>query len=92
MNRTAALRGLAIAASAIVLTGAAPAPPAPQVLVQAEVPQDHGAQAVTQLIRIFPVGGSSGWHTHPGIEIGHVLSGVTEMRLADGTRHRYAAG
>ena len=87
------MRRLALAAallSAPLL--AAPAPPPPQVLVQADVPQDHGPQAVTQLIRTFPVGGSSGWHTHPGIELGYVLSGVTEMRLADGTRHHYAAG
>ena len=71
---------------------AAPAPPPPQVLAQADLPEGHGQQAVTQLIRIFPIGGSSGWHTHPGLELGHVLAGVTEMRLADGTSHRYAAG
>ena len=71
---------------------AAPAPPPPQVLAQADLPEGHGQQAVTQLVRIFPVGGSSGWHTHPGLELGHVLSGVTEMRLADGTSRRYAAG
>ena len=70
---------------------AAPAPP-PQVLAETEVPEGHGQQAVTQLIRVFPVGGSSGWHSHPGIELGHVLAGVTDMRLADGTSHRYAAG
>ena len=62
------------------------------MLAQADLPEGHGQQAVTQLIRVFPVGGSSGWHTHPGLELGHVLSGVTEMRLGDGTSHRYAAG
>lgn len=69
-------------------TAAAPPPPSQTVV---EVPQDRGAQDATVLQRVFPVGGASGWHTHPGYEIGHVVSGVTEMRTADGVR-RYRAG
>ena len=43
------------------------------------------------LERTFPVGGESGWHTHPGYEIGHVVAGETEMRTPDGAV-RYKAG
>lgn len=97
MERTIALRMLAAAAFALALPGTtapagSPPPPAAQRLAQAELPEGLGAQAITQHSRIFLRGGSSGWHTHPGIELGHVLSGVTEMRLADGTSRRYAAG
>jgi quercetin dioxygenase-like cupin family protein len=80
----------------IVLIAAAPAaatkatPPLPSE-VRVDVPQDLGPQQVVVLTREFPVGGSSGWHQHPGIEIGHVLSGVTEMHT-EGVTRRYTAG
>lgn len=94
MRKTSALRCLGIMAltAALPLSANPTTPPPPQVLAQADLPDGHGQQAVTQLIRIFPVGGSSGWHTHPGLELGHVLTGVTEMRLADGTSRRYRQG
>lgn len=56
-----------------------------------DVPQGK-RQEVVVVERVFPVGASSGWHTHPGIEIGRVVSGQTEMRTADGAVRRYAAG
>ncbi|MGE3690532.1 MAG: cupin domain-containing protein [Novosphingobium sp.] len=74
------------------LFAAAPAPPPATRLAEAEVANDRGPQVLTQHNRTFLPGGSSGWHSHPGIEVGHVLSGITEMRLADGTRRLYRAG
>lgn len=62
--------------------------PAPTVVA---VPLDHGAQDAVVLERTFAVGGESGWHTHPGYEIGRVVSGETEMHTANGTV-RYRAG
>lgn len=75
--------------AAAVAAGAAPVLVAPTTV---DVPHNGGEQQVVVLERTFEVGGGSGWHTHSGIEIGHVVSGVTEMRLADGTVERYAAG
>ena len=82
MRRTVA----AIVLAALSLA-AAPAPAETRV----EVPGDLGPQQVVVLIREFPVGGSSGWHRHPGVEIGQVLSGVTEMRV-EGAARLYSAG
>jgi quercetin dioxygenase-like cupin family protein len=74
----AALRAAALLAAA---------PPVPF-----DVPTDHGPQRVAQLSREIPVGGESGWHTHPGVELGYVVSGETEMRLGDGTVRRLKTG
>jgi len=81
---------LVSAAAALV---AVPLPPTASArVISLEVPQDKGAQEVQVLTREFPVGGSSGWHTHPGVEIGHVVSGVTEMHIAGAAPRRYSAG
>ena len=81
---------LAIALSSAAAPPATPAgAPAP---VMVPVPAAPGPQEVRVLTREFAVGGSSGWHTHPGVEIGHVIAGVTEMRSADGPPRRYGAG
>lgn len=77
----------AAAAAAPLPAGTAP-PVAPTVV---QVPADRGPQDAVVLERVFPVGGQSGWHTHPGYEIGHVVSGETEMRTAQGVV-RYKAG
>ena len=68
------------------LAGASPAE------THVDVTRRHGAQEAVVLEREFPVGGESGWHVHPGIEIGHVVSGVTEMRTATGEARRYGPG
>lgn len=77
-------------AAATALAAPAP-PPAPPIEARVEVPSDRGLQEVRVQRRDIPVAGDSGWHTHPGTEIGIVISGVTEMRTASGAR-RYAAG
>ena len=33
----------------------------------------------------IPVGVESGWHTHPGEEIGYILAGTVEMTHRRGT-------
>ena len=33
-----------------------------------------------QVLTEIPVGAESGWHTHPGEEVGYILSGTVEMR------------
>ena len=43
-----------------------------------DVPQ-AAPQQVEVLLREFPVGGSSGWHRHPGVEIAYLIEG--EMTL-----------
>ncbi|HSP38768.1 MAG TPA: cupin domain-containing protein [Frankiaceae bacterium] len=34
-----------------------------------------------QVLTEIPVGVESGWHTHPGEEIGYILAGTVEMRI-----------
>lgn len=80
---------LVLAAAAAVPAPAAP--PAPPIEARVEVPSDRGLQEVRVQRRDIAVAGASGWHTHPGTEIGLVISGVTEMRTARGAS-RYAAG
>jgi quercetin dioxygenase-like cupin family protein len=41
-----------------------------------------GREIVVVLTEI-PVGVESGWHTHPGEEIGYIVAGTVEMRIAD---------
>jgi len=41
------------------------------------VPGREIVQVVTQI----PVGAESGWHTHPGEEVGYILGGTVEMMI-----------
>jgi quercetin dioxygenase-like cupin family protein len=41
-----------------------------------------GREIVVVLTEI-PVGVESGWHTHPGEEIGYIVAGTVEMRIQD---------
>ena len=36
---------------------------------------------VVQVLTLIPVGVESGWHTHPGEEVGYILAGTVEMRI-----------
>ena len=38
---------------------------------------------IVQVLTEIPVGVDSGWHTHPGEEIGYILAGTVEMRIRD---------
>ncbi len=38
---------------------------------------------IVQVLTEIPVGVESGWHTHPGEEVGYILTGTVEMRIRD---------
>ena len=38
---------------------------------------------IVQVLTVIPVGVESGWHTHPGEEVGYILAGTVEMRIKD---------
>ena len=57
-----------------------------------DVPQDTGPQHVNVLVREFPVGGSSGWHVHPGVEIAYVLEGDMTLEQAGQPIRRLGPG
>lgn len=82
-----------IALLALCAMPAALAEPVPQPLdVHVDVPQDNGPQHVNVLTREFPVGGSSGWHVHPGVEIAWLQSGEMELHEAGKPVRRLQAG
>jgi quercetin dioxygenase-like cupin family protein len=40
-------------------------------------------RAIVVVLTEIPVGVESGWHTHPGEEIGYIVAGTVEMRIQD---------
>jgi quercetin dioxygenase-like cupin family protein len=50
-----------------------------------------GREIVVVLTEI-PVGVESGWHTHPGEEVGYIVAGTVEMRIHDQPTLRLEAG
>ena len=38
---------------------------------------------IVQVLTEIPVGIESGWHTHPGEEVGYIVAGTVEMRIRD---------
>ncbi|MBG6239986.1 quercetin dioxygenase-like cupin family protein [Mycetocola sp. CAN_C7] len=38
---------------------------------------------IVQVLTEIPVGVESGWHTHPGEEVGYLLTGRVQMRIQD---------
>src|SRR3954454_12957098 len=38
---------------------------------------------IVQVLTEIPVGVESGWHTHPGEEIGYIVAGTVEMQIRD---------
>lgn len=38
---------------------------------------------IVQVLTEIPVGVESGWHTHPGEEVGYILAGTVQMRIKD---------
>jgi quercetin dioxygenase-like cupin family protein len=37
---------------------------------------------IVQVLTEIPVGVESGWHTHPGEEVGYIVEGSVQMRIA----------
>jgi quercetin dioxygenase-like cupin family protein len=44
-------------------------------------PSSIPGRDIVQVLTEIPVGVESGWHTHPGEEIGYILAGTVEMRI-----------
>jgi quercetin dioxygenase-like cupin family protein len=38
---------------------------------------------IVQVLTEIPSGVESGWHTHPGEEVGYILAGIVEMMIKD---------
>src|SRR5215211_2367671 len=36
---------------------------------------------IVQVLTVIPVGVESGWHTHPGEEVGYILAGTVTMAI-----------
>src|SRR3982751_7042892 len=36
---------------------------------------------IVQVLTLIPEGVQSGWHTHPGEEVGYILAGTVELRV-----------
>ncbi|WP_394771128.1 cupin domain-containing protein [Lacisediminihabitans sp.] len=44
-------------------------------------PSSIPGRDIVQVLTEIPVGAESGWHTHPGEEVGYILAGTVEMRI-----------
>src|SRR3954447_26761902 len=44
-------------------------------------PSSIPGREIVQVLTEIPVGVESGWHTHPGEEVGYILDGTVEMRV-----------
>ena len=75
-----------------------PAPPADALaarLVRHEVqrgPSSIPGREIVQVLTEIPVGVESGWHTHPGEEVGYIVEGTVEMQVRGRPTLTLAAG
>jgi quercetin dioxygenase-like cupin family protein len=44
-------------------------------------PSSIPGREIVQVLTEIPVGVASGWHTHPGEEVGYLLAGTVEMQV-----------
>jgi quercetin dioxygenase-like cupin family protein len=61
------------------------------VLQKADDPGSSKYEAIMAIAEI-PPGGTSGRHTHPGIELAYVLDGSIELQQGNGAAKSYKAG
>ena len=47
---------------------------------------------IVQVLTEIPVGVESGWHTHPGEEVGYIVAGTVEMQIRDADTLTLQAG
>ena len=45
-------------------------------------PSSIPGREIIQVLTEIPAGVESGWHIHPGEEVGYILAGTVEMRIA----------
>ena len=46
-------------------------------------PSSVPGRTIVQVLTEIPVGVASGWHTHPGEEVGYILAGTVRMEIRD---------
>jgi quercetin dioxygenase-like cupin family protein len=46
-------------------------------------PSSIPGREIVQVLTEIPCGVESGWHTHPGEEVGYIAAGTVEMRIQD---------
>jgi quercetin dioxygenase-like cupin family protein len=46
-------------------------------------PSSIPGREIVQVLTVIPVGVESGWHTHPGEEVGYLLAGTIQMMIED---------
>ena len=44
-------------------------------------PSSIPGREIVQVLTEIPAGVESGWHTHPGEEVGYIVAGTVEMRI-----------
>lgn len=44
-------------------------------------PSSISGREIVQVLTEIPVGVESGWHTHPGEEVGYIVAGTVEMAI-----------
>ena len=44
-------------------------------------PSSMPGREIVQVLTEIPAGVESGWHKHPGEEVGYILAGIVEMRI-----------
>jgi quercetin dioxygenase-like cupin family protein len=50
-----------------------------------QAPSSIPGREIVQVLTEIPVGVESGWHTHPGEEVGYILTGNVSMQIRDRT-------
>lgn len=55
-------------------------------------PSSIPGREIVQVLTEIPVGVESGWHVHPGEEIGYILAGTVEMKVHGGPSLMLHAG
>ena len=46
-------------------------------------PSSIPGREIVQVLTEIPAGVESGWHQHPGEEVGYILAGTVEMKIKD---------
>ena len=46
-------------------------------------PSSIPGREIVQVLTEIPAGVESGWHRHPGEEVGYILAGTVEMKIKD---------
>ena len=55
-------------------------------------PSSIAGREIVQVLTEIPAGVESGWHTHPGEEVGYIVEGTVEMMIKDRPTLRLHAG